>query len=118
MSILKLSRISIKLAQKKITADKVAALNDLMNVAEAVYCHFRSTYLQIRFVRMRDSGEKNIVLAILDEEIELATRLMDVVMRDSRIGFEASNHYYYTVADLKEKILNCEFIKAGILAKK
>jgi hypothetical protein len=108
----------LKLAQKKITVDKVAALNDLMNVAEAVYCHFRSTYLQIRFVRMRDSGEKNIVLCILDEEIELARRLIEVVMRDSRIGFEASNHYYYTVADLKEKILNCEFIKAGILAKK
>lgn len=29
------------------------------------------------------------------------------MLRDSRIGFEASNHYYYTANDLKEKILIC-----------
>jgi len=104
----------LKLARRIITDENAAALTDLMNVSEAAYCHFRSTYLQIRFVRMRNSGDKETVRNILDEEIELAKRLIEVVMRDSRIGFEASNHYYYTVADLKEKILNCEFIKANI----
>ena len=104
----------LKYAMKMVTSEKVAALADLLNVAEAVYCHFRSTYLQIRFVRLRDSVERETIMGILDEEIELARRLIEVVMRDSRIGFEASNHYYYTVADLKEKILNCEFIKTEI----
>lgn len=104
----------LKSAMKMVTSEKVAALADLLNVAEAVYCHFRSTYLQIRFVRLRDSVERETIMGILDEEIELARRLIEVVMRDSRIGFEASNHYYYTVADLKEKILNCEFIKTEI----
>lgn len=95
-----------------------AALSDLMNVAEAAYCHFRSTYLQIRFVRLRNAGDKQTILRILNEEIELAGRLFEVVMRDSRIGFEASNHYYYTIADLKEKILNCEFIIDRLKMKK
>ena len=27
---------------------------------------------------------------------------------DSRIGFEASNHYYYSLNDLIEKMVNCE----------
>jgi hypothetical protein len=94
-----------------VTSENAAALSDLMNVAESAYCHFRSTYLQIRFVRLRDSGDRQTITDILGEEIELARRLVEVVMRDSRIGFEASNHYYYTIADLKEKILNCEFIK-------
>lgn len=31
---------------------------DLLNVEEAIYCHFRSTYLQIRFVRLRNAGKK------------------------------------------------------------
>ena len=86
---------------------------DLFNVAEAVYCHFRSTYLQIRFVRLRNAGKKAECLPVLDEEIELAKRLLAVVNRDSRIGFEASNHYYYTASDLKEKVLNCEYLKQG-----
>jgi hypothetical protein len=104
----------LKLARRIITDENAAALTDLMNVSEAAYCHFRSTYLQIRFVRMRNSGDKETLRNILDEEIELARRLIEVVLRDSRIGFEASNHYYYTVADLKEKILNCEFIKTNL----
>lgn len=85
--------------------------NDLMNVAEAAYCHFRSSYLQICFVRLRNAGKENECQPVLDEEIELAKRLLAVVCRDSRIGFEASNHYYYTANDLKEKILNCEYLK-------
>jgi len=85
--------------------------NDLLNVAEAAYCHFRSTYLQIRFVRLRNAGKTLECLPVLDEEIELAKRLLVVINRDSRIGFEASNHYYYTANDLKEKILNCECLK-------
>jgi len=36
--------------------------------------------------------------------------LYELVIRDSRIGFEASNHYYYTVQDLCEKALNCRYI--------
>jgi hypothetical protein len=131
-----------------IPADKKLAFEDLANVAEAAYCHFRSTYLQIRFIRLRDAdnlgvaglqssvdsrqstvvsrqsevggrrsevelkdGNLSEINAVLDEEIELARRLHAVMLRDSRIGFEASNHYYYTVNDLKEKILNCERIR-------
>ena len=39
--------------------------------------------------------------------MELARRLYAVQMRDSRIGFEASNQYYYVPIDLAEKVLNC-----------
>ena len=108
----------LKLAAEIVASENAAALSDLMNVAEAAYCHFRSTYLQIRFVRLRASGDRQTITDILGEEIELARRLIKVVMRDSRIGFEASNHYYYTIADLKEKILNCEFIIDRLKMKK
>lgn len=84
---------------------------DLWTVSEAAYCHFCSTYLQIRFIRLRSTGETESILRILDEEIELAKRLLHSAKRDSRIGFEASNHYYYTENDLMEKVLNCENLK-------
>jgi hypothetical protein len=84
---------------------------DLFNVSEAAYCHFRSSYLQIKFIRLRTTSEKYMIIKILDEEIELAKRLLKIIKCDSRIGFEASNHYYYTKNDLMEKILNCENLK-------
>lgn len=97
-------------AGRIIPANCRAALEDLANVAEATYCHFRSTYLQIRFVRLRTAARAMEIKAVLGEEMELAQRLHSVMLRDSRIGFEASSHYYYTANDLKEKILNCEWI--------
>lgn len=32
---------------------------------------------------------------------------------DSRIGFEATNQYYYLPQDLVEKVVNCEVILSG-----
>ena len=57
------------------------------------------------------TGDWKQICKILDDEIDIALRLHEVMLRDSRIEFEASNHYYYTVNDLKEKILNCENLK-------
>lgn len=94
-------------ARGLIGPENAMAFEELWNVAEAAYCHFRSTYLQIAFVRRRADGD---VLPILREEIELARRLYRVTRCDSRIGFEASNHYYYTANDLKEKVLNCLYL--------
>ena len=48
--------------------------------------------------------------AILLAEIDLAKRLFAIQSRDSRIGFEASNHYFYVPADLAEKIINCKHL--------
>ena len=44
---------------------------------------------------------------VLKEELALARRLHDIQSRDSRIGFEASNQYYYVPMDLAEKVINC-----------
>jgi hypothetical protein len=44
---------------------------------------------------------------LLRSEIALARRLHAIQSRDSRIGFEASNQYYYVPVDLAEKVINC-----------
>jgi hypothetical protein len=56
------------------------------------------------------------MLAILDEEIRLAQSLHRLMNLDSRIGYEASNHYFYTSRDLQEKVLNCLELRSAILS--
>jgi len=96
------------------------AFDELKRVAWGAYCHFRSAYLQIAFVRNRDKtdGESRAkITAILEEEKQLAMILHDIARRDSRFGFEATNHYAYTLQDLREKALNCEALRSLWAAK-
>ena len=81
----------------------------LIDCARGSYYHFRSTYNHIDFVMERGSKEK--MLAILEEEKELAlldAKLMNV---NPTIGYESSNHYFFTRTDLVEKVLICEYLR-------
>jgi hypothetical protein len=51
---------------------------------------------------------------VLADEIKLARRLYAIQSRDSRIGFEASNHYFYVPLDLVEKVMNCHWLTSNI----
>ncbi len=101
----------------KVDPEPPAAVADQIRVAEAVYCNLRSSALQIRFLRMRnESIEKHTpaMQSILDEEISLAQRQLKLLRRDSRIGYEPTNHYLFTANDLLEKIINCLELKARL----
>lgn len=95
------------------------ALLDELNVIEAAAIHYRSVALQARFVELRrrlDAGaSKTLVDELADvirRERQLAIRLHAIQTHDSRIGYEASNHYFYVPADLAEKVLNCDYLLA------
>src|SRR5690606_33308238 len=71
-----------------------AAYLEFRQVAEAAYCHFRSTYLQVVFVRRRnelletkDDKLRDLIrqslLAILGEEIKIAQKLYRIAGQDS-----------------------------------
>jgi hypothetical protein len=90
-----------------------------LSVAEAAAIHFRSSANQVRFVLARDAlkvarnaEEARPLIASLQElltqEQTLASRLHFLQTRDSRLGFEAANQYFYVPADLAEKVLNCQ----------
>ena len=90
--------------------EKGSAVRELWDSAEAAYCHFRSTFLQIRFVRIRDGlcpGDADEIRAIAKEEASLALRLAAVQRGNPCIGYESSNHYFYHTQLLAEKYLNC-----------
>ena len=94
-----------------------------LGLARVVYLHFASVGNQIRFVLARDAlrlpdlssndrqGLHDQLHKLLDHEITLARELFILAQKDSRIGFEASNHYFYVPNDLVEKVINCDFLK-------
>ena len=49
----------------------------------------------------------NTLERLLREEMASARLQYSLQQTDSRIGFEATNQYYYVPVDLMEKVLNC-----------
>ena len=108
-------------------SEKKFAAHEDWRIAKAAYLHLASVANQVRFVMDRDSLLKNNlpdaeksalkkqISAILDVEITLAVELFEITRQDSRIGFEASNQYYYVTQDLMEKVINCEFVRKKLL---
>jgi hypothetical protein len=106
-------------ALQHVPLDKRASARKDFNIAESCYLHFKSVANQINFYRLRAAyearPERRPAIAaqmtrIAREEIELAIHQYPIARRNSEIGFEASNQYYYRPLDLVEKVLNCQYI--------
>jgi len=113
-----LSQLKQQIIGLKLREQEHKNLERECNVAETVSIHCHSVANQMDFITLRDRlvAEKDSkehlaiikkIEQILLDEINLAKRMHELQCRDSRLGFEASNHYFYTPADLIEKVLNC-----------
>jgi len=110
---------------------RAAAARAELGFARAAGLHFRSVANQARFVLARNAlraggkgpspAERKALRSemrrIARDEIQVARRLFTLTGRDSRIGYEASNHYYYLPIDLAEKVLNCRYLLDHALPK-
>lgn len=95
------------------------ALNEEMDIARTCSIHYHSAANQARFVlarnalaeaKTKDQGQPHldVIEKALNDEIALAKDMYALQSRDSRLGYEASNQYYYLPLDLVEKVLNCQ----------
>lgn len=94
------------------------ALDREIDVGEAASIIYASAANQCRFIKARDAiaeapaADRAAIASALREllvrEIDLAKRLYAIQRRDARIGFEATNHYFFVPMDLVEKTVNCE----------
>ena len=118
--------------KREMRPDERKNLMDDLRVSEVAYLHFKSVANQVRFVTARNAllpaatvrkhGESGTVnperradllgelRSLTVDEIDNAKRLYTLACEDSRIGYEASNHYYYFPLDLIEKVVNCDYI--------
>ena len=99
-------------------------------VGEAAAILFRCAANQTRFVlgprslgRSAPGDDATPTLQELEACCEKKSSLrggsMPVQREDSRIGFEATNHYFFTPLDLAEKILNvCDFLDRWLPAER
>ncbi len=103
----------------RLTAEQRTAVAQELSVGEAAGIHFRSTANQARFIlarrRLKEATSPEAAQParaelerLLRAEMGLARRLHALQTRNSRIGFEASNQYYYVPVDLAEKVINCQ----------
>ena len=91
-------------------------LSQLKIFAKAAYSHFKSDYLQTKFslLKRNIAGNKEEIKSLIEQEKENAKELLDLIYTNACVGFEASNHYYYTDRNIIEKILLLSFYQRNI----
>jgi hypothetical protein len=114
--------VALNGAAEKAPAERAAGARAEVRLARAAAMHFASVADQAQFVQTREALArpnlpkeereelKATVRRLLQAEARRARELYFLQRQDSRIGFEASNHYYYLPQDLEEKFLNCQWL--------
>lgn len=97
------------------------ALSRESRLVRACAIHYRAAAVQTRFVVARDAllaatdratalPHLQALTNMLVQERELADELFVIQSQDSRIGYEATNHYFYVPMDLLESQLNSDYL--------
>jgi hypothetical protein len=103
----------LRSALAAVTAERRAALQAEVRIADACALHFRSVAAQTEFVLARNAGAgvlNDRMRDLLREEIGSARALYAIQRADSRVGFEATNQYFYVPCDLAEKVISCRHL--------
>lgn len=77
---------------------------ELYQTAELCSCHLRSMYLQAYYITKRETDED--LSWLIREEAEISLRAAKVITANPAMAYESSNHYFYTVNGLIEKIVS------------
>ena len=75
------------------------------------YLLFYSSYLQSEFIDKRETASNEYLAEIVSKEKENALTMYSLMNKNSTIGYEAANHYYFNKMILAEKVLNCEALE-------
>lgn len=85
-----------------------ARAKEWLEMAEVLACNMKSTRNQLRYIAETD--EKNRRDLIENEEI-LTKKTLSLLLKNCAIGFEASNHYFWNVNVLLEKLVNLAYCR-------
>ncbi len=96
-------------------AEGLAALEgepdcETVRMAQGAYYLFCACRDQVRFYRARSRNDVTEMLHCACSEEQTARDMLSLMQREPAIGFEATNHYYFSQGQLREKVLNCRYI--------
>ena len=84
--------------------------SETKTMARTAYLLFRSSLDQFRFYRARNANDRAKMLECATLELKNAERMLNLMLEEPAIGFEAANHYYFSRGQMAEKILNCRYL--------
>ena len=89
-------------------------IDELLTYSKVAYCHFYSDLLQTEYSYKKSIQDKNGVNELLIKEKELSIKLLALLKKSHFIGYETSNHYFYTERNVIEKLVNVARIQNEI----
>lgn len=92
------------------------ATKEFITCAKASLCHFESSLNLARFVKYKNDLESNkdLIIKVISDEEKTTKVLYQLFSEDAKIGFEMTNHYYYSANSFLEKLLNLYSIKQSL----
>lgn len=93
-------------------SNPTGAVKELLLFAKVAYNHFEYDLIHTNYAFYKRDLNKysKEMKEVIEKARANAYELIDMVYEDGRVGFEASNHYYYTVNNLIEKLINLDKI--------
>ena len=83
-------------------------IDEIVRYAKVAYCHFTTDLLQTQFAYAKRQNDTATMRNCVIKEKQNAVNLLNLSVTDAKIGYEASNHYFYITPNLIEKILRME----------
>jgi hypothetical protein len=98
----------------KMTPTQKADFEKMFIWSDVARIHFVSTVNQAEYLQLRDKSvpfSLKRLAKILDSEELLAKEMISNLKKDAHIGYESSNHYFFTAIDVYEKLLSIDYAR-------
>lgn len=86
------------------------AFEEFKNCAKGTLIHLQSALNLAIYSREKRRNGVEEIKECIDSEKMITKELLALISKDNKIGFEMTNHYYYTRNILLEKIINLTFL--------
>lgn len=95
----------------------VPTVDEMLLYGRVALAHFKSDHIHTRYAIAKRAGDEETLLSLTVEAREVAEELLRLSEKSPLIGYETSNHYFYTERNLIEKILQMDQMHQRIVEK-
>ena len=93
----------------------VPLAEEMLLYARVALAHFKSDLIHTRYALAKRAGDMEVLLPMIDEECAVTEELLQLCGISPLIGYETSNHYFYTERNLIEKLVQMNQMRQQIV---